>query len=349
MRKLSDCSWIGLDTEFLRRKTYFPVLCLIQIHSPHGSYGIDTLSIRDLRSLESLFRNPSCIKIIHACRQDIEAFEQRMDARITNLFDTQLAAGFCGYGGQISYARLVQDFCGVKLDKTQTRTDWSRRPLTDKQIQYAVEDVRYLDVLWSELTSLLEEKQRMNWFREECERIIVKREHDLQPEQAWTKIKCRGEIPPAHQNTACKLAAWREQLARKINLPREWVLSSDALAALCTRRPESIAEMKRIDGLNRRFVDRSGRAILTLLERFPPEIGATPLWGVRPDPQSDIPGRIKSAMARLREIADDEQISAELLTNRREIELLIQGARDLSVLNGWRYDLLGRELLETFA
>ncbi len=348
VRELSDCPWVGMDTEFLRKRTYYPVLCLIQIHSPYGSYGIDPLKIKHVGCLESLLRNLSCIKIMHSCRQDIEALEQRMDARMENLFDTQLAAGFCGYDGQVSYARLVNDLCGVKLDKAETRTDWSRRPLADSQIRYALDDVRYLDTLCSELACQLEGKHRMGWFREECEQIVARRDHDVRDGQAWMKIRGREEIPPVHQGAACALAEWREQLARRINLPREWVLSSQALAVLCTRRPDNIAELRKIGSLSRRFVNRSGGAILALLEQHPPEDRETPVWGGRYDLQDDLPGRVKLAMARLREVADEEQISAQLLANRKEIEQMIRGRRDLAVLAGWRYELLGRELLECF-
>lgn len=349
VRELSGCPWIGMDTEFLRKRTYYPVLCLVQIHSPCGSYGIDALKVKHIRDLETLLGDPACIKIIHSCRQDIEALEQRMDAGLKNLFDTQLAAGFCGYDGQVSYARLVSDLCGVQLDKAETRTDWSRRPLTDRQIQYALDDVRYLDTLCSELTRRLEEKGRMDWFTEECGQIIARRDHDVRDGQAWTKIRGREEIPPVHHGAACALAEWRERLARRSNLPREWVLSSQALAELCARRPGNIVGLRKIGSLSRRFVNRSGSAILALLRDHPPENRKTPVWGSRHDLQDDLPERVKLAMARLREVANEEQISAQLLANRKEIEQMVQGRRDLSVLTGWRYDLLGRELLESFA
>jgi ribonuclease D len=348
VESLAAASWVGIDTEFLREKTYYPLLCLVQVHAESGSHCIDPLKVNDLTALERVLADPGIVKIIHSCRQDLEALDQRMDAMVVNLFDTQLAAGFCGYGEQVSYAGLAGEFTGVELDKSQTRTDWSRRPLSAQQLDYAMDDVNYLNRIRDALDSQLEQMGRVDWMKAECEEITRRKDYLVDPGCAWQRLKGGSRIPRDRQAAAVALATWRETRAQKSDRPREWILSSKALVDIASKRPGSIEALSSIDTVNAGVIRSSGRTILQILDTHRPD-DSQAVWSKYAPLENEQKGRVKAAMALLRETAQREKISPALLANRSDIESLVSGDRDIRLLSGWRYDLIGRELSEQFA
>ena len=348
VRSIGDCEWVGMDTEFLRIKTYYPLLCLLQIHSEMGSFCVDALKIKRLDCLIPLFANPLVIKIIHSCRQDLEALELGVDKLVAGLFDTQIAAAFCGYGDQVSYASLVRDLCGVVLNKDQTRTDWSRRPLTIRQLQYAMDDVRYLNEIRTALTKQLNQPQHFEWFQTECNETATNRNYIIHPEDAWKRLKGFYQLPANSQGIARELAAWRESRAQKSNRPREWVLSTQTLISICITRPKNLSQLSRISDISQGLVRNSGLSILSVLNKFPAPAGDREL-SVRNRVERLTVEQKKSvnmAMKLLKEIAQKERIGQGLLANRSDIEAMVQGEKDIKILTGWRYELFGKRLLE---
>jgi ribonuclease D len=238
-------SSIGIDTEFLREKTYFAQLCLIQLATVDDACCIDTLSLQvdsdrtALAPLQTLLADARVVKVMHAARQDLEVLWPHVGA-VQNLFDTQLAAALCGAPAQIGYAALVNDLLQVQLPKSETRTDWSRRPLTEAQIRYAIDDVRYLLPACDALRERLTRDGRMAWFEEDSAAAArTSGNFDSRPDDAWLRLKGLNQLDQHRQRLAQALAAWREQRAIRSDRPRGWLLPDAALRDIVMRVPPS--------------------------------------------------------------------------------------------------------------
>ena len=338
--------FVAIDTEFLRERTYSPILCLIQIQGDGFAACIDPLAIDDLSPLGELLANDAVVKIFHSCRQDLEAFDTRTETRAANLYDTQLAAAFCGYGGQASYAALVETMCAVHLPKSHTRTDWSRRPLSAAQLQYAMDDVKYLPDLREKLDARLCELGRVEWHREECEAAIDPRHYQFNPDDAWQKLKGADGMNARMRAAAKGLAAWREKKARHSNRPRTWILSNQALLQICRDRPKTAAQLADIDNITPGIVRHSGRQILAAIA------AANAFYDTRTDdtarPKNLTPAqrkRVGEIMQWLDQRATDAGINRALITNRREVVNFVRGDKDLPLFNGWRGEVAGKDIL----
>ena len=228
---------IAVDTEFLRERTFHPRLCLVQIATPAESVAVDPLVIDDLSPLAELMADESVTKVFHACSQDMEVMLHTVGALPRPIFDTQVAAAFLGERQQISYGALVQTFCGVSLPKTESLTDWSRRPLTDKQIEYAIDDVKYLIVAYTEMMSRLRELGRVDWVLDELRPLADESHYRADRHEAFRKVKRINSCSRHQLGIARELAAWREDRAERRNIPRKWVMSDDTLLALVKRNP----------------------------------------------------------------------------------------------------------------
>lgn len=342
--KLSKVDWVGIDTEFLREKTYYPLLCLIQIHSEIGEWCIDTIKIEDLSSFSQVICNPKIEKIFHSCRQDLEALDQRIPIAVENLYDTQLAASFCGLGDQMSYAAVVQEVTGVELAKTQTRTDWSARPLSDSQIYYAIDDVRYLVQVRQHMNDQLESMGRLSWHQQECQQILDNADHKIDPLEVWKRLKGAVKIPVENHGVAKELCVWRETKAQKRDRPREWVVPSRSVVEIATTRPKNLNDLSQVDGMTAGMVRHVGADILDILQANPPQPLAKPLWQRHLPMDNAQKQTLKIAMKTLREIAAEEKISQSILANRSDIESFVLGNRQINLLKGWRYDLAGKKI-----
>lgn len=341
--RLSDARSIGLDTEFLRERTYRPQLCLLQIATPDEIVCVDPLSGASLAPLAPVLADASRIKVMHAARQDLEVLWP-LFGRCEGIFDTQVAAALAGMNAQIGYSELVRRLLGIELSKSETRTDWSRRPLSSRQLEYAEDDVRHLDTLRARLLEDLERLGRLPWLAEELRDLADPARLFVDPEKAHERLRWSAELDPARAGLARRLAAWRERRAIDRDRPRSWILDDSGLRALVLAAPREPAALAALQELTPGFVERSGPEILELIQkaelpaRLPPPAART-----RPDPQHT--ALVKRLSDALRERAGQLSISPEILATRRELEALASGSRDVDVLRGWRAEQVGARLL----
>ena len=340
--------WLALDTEFLREDTYYPKLCLIQIGDGVDNLCIDAVALpgEALRPLLDLLHATDVAKVFHAASQDLEIFVQLEGRTPQPLFDTQVAAALLGYGDQLGYAALVEKLLGVKLDKSLTRTDWSRRPLNEAELAYAADDVRYLGEIYPRLLEELSSRGRLHWLQEDCLRLGDPARYRNPPEAAWRRLKGLARLPPAAQRAAAALAAWRERVAQERNRPRKWIIDDDALYRLAERRPADQAQLEGLRVLPPKTLERHAAALLEVIAGAAGE--TTPLAleeALLDDAQK---ARLKQLLERLRSLGETLGVPASLLAPRGDVETLLRrgGEADVPLLRGWRREAAGEELLK---
>ena len=250
--------FITVDTEFIREKTYYPQVCLIQLASPEEAVCVDPLAKGlDLAPLFDLFQNKKVIKVFHACRQDIEIFYHLSHQIPVPVFDTQVGAMVCGYGDNVSYQQLVNDFVGVSLDKTMRVTDWAQRPLSEDQIQYALHDVVELRTVYTKMMEKICAQNRLDWLTEEMAELVDPQTYEPDPNELWKKVKVPFK-KPLNLHVFARLYAWREAVAQKKDRPKKYIMKDDALIELAIALPTS---SDKIDAL-RSFSDGYGKSDL---------------------------------------------------------------------------------------
>ncbi len=342
-RALASAEWVALDTEFVRERTYFARLCLIQIATPGWLAMIDPLALPDISPLLDALDTARPVKVLHAARQDLEVFHD-LDGRVpAPVHDTQIAAAFLGHDDQIGYGALVQTLLGVTLDKAHTRTDWARRPLSPEQLQYARDDVRYLAGLYPLILEQLEARGRRDWFEQECERLVDPALYRADPAEAWRRLKGGGRLPPDAQQVLRELAAWRERRARERNLPRGWVLRDAQLLEIARRQPDTPARLAEAAGLEERALKRMGEDLLECV-RAGRQAEPVALWAESARLTDEETKRAERIGAELKALAAEQGIAPALLGTRREIERLARGASASALLAGWRGTILGERL-----
>ncbi len=337
---------LPLDTEFARTDTYRARLCLLQAGTADTVYCIDMLAPLDTAALWHAIAQPGAQKVLHAAKQDLEVFFQRFGALPGPLFDTQVAAGLLGHPPQAGYAALVEAELGVTLDKSQTRTDWARRPLTAAQIAYAGNDVVHLPELASRLRQRLEDRGRVAWAEEDCATLLDPALYTPRPDLAWQRLGGIEYQSPVVQARARRLAAWREIKADRSDRPRQWILADEALQRLAGAGPTDLAAMEALDVLPAGLLRNSGDALLAELRQGEAEheSGAvTALQKTRPAPTDN--ARVKQLGAIVQRVAGELGIAAEILATRGDLTALLRGERDLRPLGGWRLAVIGEALL----
>lgn len=336
---------IAVDTEFLRERTFHPRLCLVQIATPAESVAVDPLVIDDLSPLAELMADESVTKVFHACSQDMEVMLHTVGVLPRPIFDTQVAAAFLGERQQISYGALVQTFCGVSLPKTESLTDWSRRPLTDKQIEYAIDDVKYLIVVYTEMMSRLRELGRVDWVLDELRPLADESHYRADRHEAFRKVKRINSCSRHQLGIARELAAWREDRAERRNIPRKWVMSDDTLLALVKRNPVRVEEFRSIRGtdqLGERDVDGALMAIkrgascphdrLPLMVRGHRQIS----------PELESVTDLMYALIRL--VAERSGVATSVIASRDDLADYIEHPEQSPLREGWRFELVGSRL-----
>lgn len=343
-RRLAAAPWLVVDTEFLRERTYYAQLCLVQIASADEIALLDTLAIDDLQPLAALMANPDVIKVFHAADQDIEVLQQALGAAPEPVFDTQIAAALAGMDGQISYARMIEDLLDTHLAKTQTRTDWSRRPLSTQALEYAADDVRYLAVAYPMLRDRLCALDRLSWVEADSQALAATASQPVEPGAAWRRLKSWHRLQPAQQQVLAALAEWRENEAMQANRPRKWVLSDDALLALARQQPVAADQLDTIQGVPPKTAKRHGTALLAAIHRGR-QRQATPL-AAAPQILTDAQKHtLKQTRKQLAAQAQQHDIPAPMLATRKDLEQLVLGQRDVRTLQGWRAAVAGDALL----
>ena len=338
--------WLALDTEFVRVDTYYPKLCLVQVGDGDSSVCIDTLALRDLTPLLDLLRRADILKVFHAASQDLEIFVELGGSCPSPLFDTQLAATLLGLGDQIGYAGLVEKKLGIVLDKSLTRTDWSRRPLTAPELAYAAADVEHLATIYPMLRDELAQAGRLTWLEQDCARAAEPANYRTEPADAWRRLKGLARLNPQAQTVAAALAAWREQKAQTSNRPRKWIIEDDAIYRMAERVPRDLAELQALNVLPPKTLARHGSSLIEILEsaRTAPAVALARDERMAPE----LKARVQKLQEPLREIATAHGIPAGLLAPRADIEkLALEGAlAKIPLLDGWRREIAGEELLK---
>jgi len=344
-QELAAQPWIGVDTEFLRERTFFPKLCLLQIAAADRVWCVDALS-GSLESLIPVLTAAITSKVIHAARQDLEAFYCGSKRIISPVFDTQIAAGCIGLKPQIGYADLANLAAGVRLSKGQTRTDWSKRPLSPEQLEYAADDVLHLGAIMRFLDTRLRELGREEWVAEDCRALEDAGLYEPDPGQAWERLRGLAQLEPRPRSRAKAAAVWRERVARAHNLPRAWILSEPAIFEIAQANPGSVKALRSLRNVPPSFNESFAVDLLEALheEARADVTDAEPGQELRPTPAQ------KTLIAKLNEIVDAKAgslgVSAEILCPRGELKSLAMGRRDVPALGGWRRKEIGDALLE---
>jgi ribonuclease D len=344
---LASTTRIALDTEFLRERTYRARLCLLQFAGSDGAFCVDPLALSDLAPVARVLTSPAVLKVMHASRQDLEVLLPL--AGLTQpVFDTQIAAGLVGLPAQVGYAELVRRLLGKELPKSHTRTDWSRRPLSPEQIEYALDDVRYLLQLADTLEERLRALGRREWLQEELAALADARSLTLEPEAAWLRLKGLRDLDPARVRLAQALATWRERSAIEHDRPRGWILEDAVLREIVLRVPRTLQQLADIPDMPPGVLKRRGEEFMALVREARVPEPAPPLPGrPRPDP-------VKAALVRRlsgisQAVARELQLAPEVLATRRDLEQLAEGAPEAALLRGWRRTVLGEQLLAVLA
>lgn len=332
---------LGVDTEFMRERTYFAQLCLTQISTLNDIWCVDPLSghPQDAFWSEMLAHD----WVVHSARQDIEVIYQRAGAMPTSIFDTQVAAGLLGYPAQMGYAGLVKELFDVEIHKTHTRADWSKRPLREAYLEYAAEDVEYLLPACELLTQRLEEKGRLDWAREDSDWLLDPALYDIADDLAIERLKGARNFRGRKRAAAVRLAAWREAEAIKRDRPRQWIMRDNVLLDIAWNLPESEAAMAEIQGVPPKLVKRVGRQLLRLIAA-----AAADNSGYMPPrpPEEGQKALLKEMQARVAACATELDIAAETVASKRELSaVILSGNRNSRVFSGWRAALVGNDLL----
>ena len=337
--------WLTVDTEFQRERTYRAKLCLVQVGNGRFNALFDALKL-DLQPLWDRLARTDTLKVMHSADQDNEVFVQLTGACFQPLFDTQIAATLLGIGDQIGYAGLVKAQIGTEIDKSMSRTDWTRRPLPDKALDYAAADVHYLAEIYPQLQAALEQRGRETWLAEDSARLCETERYITNPEQAWKRLKGLGRLRAGEQHVAAALAAWREIEAEQKDRPRRWILGDAAILILAQRQPKSTEEIAalKIEGVSERLCQILAESVLP--SAYKNQQTEPLVLDQRPD---DVyKKRLKRLSSAVREHAERLGVPAGFLAPRADVErLLNQGTEaDIPLLSGWRRAQAGNDLLE---
>ena len=344
--------YITIDTEFLRERTYFSKLCLIQLATPgydnENAVIVDTLvNNLDLSPLYEIFQNQNIVKVFHAARQDLEIFYFASGVFPSPLFDTQIAAMVCGFGDQVAYETLVRQLAKQTLDKSSRFTDWSRRPLTDAQKKYALADVIHLRVIYETLSEQLVKTGRSTWVDEELKNLVSPETYDVDPKNSWRRLKTKSNSR-RFLGLVASLAEFRENFAQAKNIPRNRVIKDDALLELASNKPRNFDELS--------------RSRLLLKEARKGEIASGLLTAIKKGleiPESELPEKptkpdkniVNSALADLLRVllkscSENTGVASKLIATASDLDALAAGDRNIGALNGWRFEVFGKSALQ---
>ena len=341
--------FVTVDTEFHRETTFWPILCVVQLASDDEAMAIDALAPGlDLSPLFELMANPNIVKVFHAARQDVEIFWKHSGGVPAPMFDTQVAAMVCGFGEQVSYSELVQSICHETVDKSSRFTDWQRRPLQPAQIEYAINDVTHLRVIYLELSKKLKASGRLSWLEDEMRVLTSADTYEQHPERAWERFKGRAR-KPRDLAVLMEVAAWRENEAQTRDVPRSRVLKDDILVEVALAAPrtqEALANLRAFPrGMER---SRAGEEILVAVER-----------GLARDPKtlpkiererrggSGSAATVELLKVLLRQVSEQSGVAAKMIATVDELEAIAASDKaDVPALQGWRRKLFGARALE---
>lgn len=346
---LKSAAFITVDTEFMRETTYWAKLCLVQVGGPNDARCIDPLAPGlDLSPLYDLLANPDVLKVFHAGRQDLEIFYTATGAVPTPVFDTQIAAMVCGFGDQVGYETLVSKLTGGRLDKSQRFTDWARRPLTDRQVEYALGDVTHLRTVYTKLVKKLEQTGRKSWLDEEDAVLASPGTYKVDPREIWRRIRARTRAPRLLA-VLRELAEWRELTAQSLDMPRQRVAKDDALLELAASLPKTVDDIKRSriakPLASGKYVDGVLEAIVKGLAV--PDSECPHLEGGAGRDDQAPKALIELLKLLLKTKAETHDVAQKLIASSDDVEAIAQSdSADVPALHGWRRELFGNDALK---
>ena len=328
---------IGFDTEFMRERTFFPILCLIQLNIEGKAYAIDPLKVDVKELLEILVKAP--MLVFHSGRQDLEIIYNLIGKLPKNIFDTQIAAMVCGFGEQVSYQQLVQNMLGQRIDKTERYTDWAARPLRDEQLEYALADVIYLPEIYKQLSESLVRQNREKWFQNDEASLKDTKFFEANEYDAWQKIKHR-EKKNCHLGVLKEIASWRELKARRVNKPRKRVLTDDAVIEIALRKPKSADDITKLRSFGHHRAETVQEVLAVVAKGLNLDDANIPKLKPRPKKEAD-GGVVELLKIILRSQCSKNDVAPKLVASSEEIEQFVLGEKP-DFLNGWKYEIFGK-------
>lgn len=342
---------VALDTEFVRVNTYFPIAGLIQVSAGGHSYLVDPIVVKDLSPLASLCTNPDILKILHACSEDLEIFQQLLNVVPAPIFDTQVAAAILGGSFSLSYQDLIKAALGVNIPKAETRSNWLQRPLTQSQCHYAALDVSLLPQVYELQQRELSQMNRLSWVTEDCNRLLSQQHIQISSDDYYLKIRSAWKLDRQQLMTLRTVCGWREEMAKKLNKPRNWIVIEPALLAIAKERISDKTALSSKAGMSPRQIRSYGDELLDLAKkaRLVPEDDCPELLQ-RPSPR-DSASQLRSLRKLVSDKARQLQIVPEVLAKKRQLQELLRSGSDAGgyvlagALQGWRKDVIGQDLL----
>jgi ribonuclease D len=343
-QRLSTAEFVTVDTEFMRERTYWPILCLVQLAGPNDAAVVDAQAPGlDLQPLFDLMNNPNVLKVFHAARQDIEIFHHLTGKIPTPLFDTQVAAMVCGFGESVGYETLATKLARARIDKSMRFTDWSRRPLSEKQLQYALADVTHLRIVYEKLAHRLAETGRTEWVAEEMAVLSRPSTYITQPEDAWQRLRMRS-ANPRFLSIIQELAAWREREAQSRDLPRSRVLRDEILLDIAAQAPSNEEELGRTRSVSRSGVAgwmKDGILASVATARAIPD-NQLPHMPERRELPRGLGPVVDLLKVLLKMKSEAEDVAARLIASSDDLdEIAASDNAQVSALSGWRFDVFG--------
>jgi ribonuclease D len=342
---------LAIDTEFLREKTYWPRLCLIQLGTEDEFVAVDPFAVTDLSPLRELFEDEGITKIFHAAHQDLDIIYHELGIVPHPLFDTQVAASLLGHTLQIGYGALVLNECGVRLKKADSFTDWSRRPLTASQIDYALDDVRYLPPVYHSLVDKLTSLGRLDWLDKDFEDLADPSHYAVDSRDRWRHLKRANQLTPRQLSAAREVAAWREDVSVKRNIPRKWTLSDEQIVEICKREPRTVDDLYLVRGVSKSLNKRDAKAVLACCTKgldAPQDTWPVLNQHLKNEPNVDAVVELYSALVHQR--ARENDVAFAVLASHDDLVNFARGHyEDLKILKGWRRHMVGDEMLELAA
>ncbi|MDD5586947.1 MAG: ribonuclease D [Alphaproteobacteria bacterium] len=343
-KSLAGAAFVTVDTEFMRERTYWSRLCLVQLAGPEAAVAVDPLADGiDLAPLYALMADPKILKVFHAARQDVEIFFNATGQVPAPMFDTQVAAMVCGFGEAASYETLAAKLAKAKIDKSSRFTDWCRRPLTERQITYALGDVTHLREVYARLNEQLEKSGRSEWMREEMAVLTNPATYQIDPQEVWKRLRLRSDKPQLRAMVR-ELAAWRELEAQRLNIPRGRVIKDETLMEIAHHAPATAADLAHTRGLSQGLAEgRQGAEILAAIARakaLPPERDEQEAARQKKPKVSAAVYDLLKVL--LKQVSDEQGVAAKLIATSDDLErLAAEDEPDIPVLSGWRRKLFG--------
>lgn len=344
--RLEKAEFVTVDTEFLRDNTYYPKLCLVQVADDEAAHAIDPLADGlDLTPLMDLMANENVLKVMHACRQDMEIFYQMMGTLPAPIFDTQVAAMVCGFGDSVGYETLVTKIAKSQLDKSARYTDWSKRPLTNTQLNYALGDVTHLRVIYRTLAAELEQTGRVSWVDEETAILRDPSIYVVEPNEAWLRLKVRTN-KPRFLGILKALAAWRERQAQERDLPRNRVAKDETLFEIAAHPPKDLTGLDRIRSIPKGFSrSRAGKSLMDALAEGldMPEGDLPKIERAKPRPATPPMADLLKVLLKIK--SQEAKVAARMIASSQELEAWAAEPDkvDIKALHGWRYQIFGTD------